>query len=78
MSGFHVSYDSSYMKESKSDENENRKPSEKDDFYMENGLMVFTKAFHLNRGYCCQSGCRHCPYGFDESKNKNDEKDKNF
>ncbi len=26
--------------------------------------MVFTEAFHLKRGYCCKSGCRHCPYGF--------------
>jgi hypothetical protein len=34
------------------------------DFYWENGLMVFTAAYHLKRGYCCKSGCRHCPYGF--------------
>ncbi|MGD0902046.1 MAG: DUF5522 domain-containing protein [Terracidiphilus sp.] len=26
--------------------------------------MVFTAAFHLKRGSCCGSGCRHCPYGF--------------
>jgi hypothetical protein len=26
------------------------------------GRMVFTAAFLLRRGYCCQSGCRHCPY----------------
>jgi hypothetical protein len=32
------------------------------DFYWENGLMVFTKSYHLKRGYCCGSGCRHCPY----------------
>jgi hypothetical protein len=24
--------------------------------------MVFTAAYHLKRGYCCGSGCRHCPY----------------
>jgi hypothetical protein len=23
---------------------------------------VFTKEFHLSRGYCCGNGCRHCPY----------------
>ena len=40
------------------------------DFYMENGFMVFTEAFHLKRGYCCQSGCRHCPYGFKDKKSK--------
>jgi hypothetical protein len=33
-----------------------------DDYYMEDGLLVFTAAFHLKRGYCCGSGCRHCPY----------------
>ena len=32
------------------------------EFYMDGGLMVFTAAFHLRRGYCCNSGCRHCPY----------------
>ncbi|MBS1545164.1 MAG: hypothetical protein JST14_16125 [Bacteroidetes bacterium] len=35
-----------------------------EDFYWENGFMVFTEAYHKKRGYCCQSGCRHCPYGF--------------
>lgn len=33
-------------------------------YYYENGLMVFTEAYHLFRGYCCERGCRHCPYGF--------------
>lgn len=32
------------------------------DYYIENGLWVFTGAYHLKRGYCCGSGCRHCPY----------------
>lgn len=32
------------------------------DFYYERGLMVFTKEYHLKRGECCNSGCRHCPY----------------
>jgi len=33
------------------------------DFYFDlGGLMVFTSAYHLRRGYCCNSGCRHCPY----------------
>ncbi len=26
------------------------------------GYWVFTAAFLWNRGYCCDSGCRHCPY----------------
>lgn len=33
------------------------------DFYMEDGCVVFTAAYHLRRGSCCGSGCRHCPYG---------------
>ena len=32
------------------------------DFYLEGGNMVFTAAYHLRRGYCCGSRCRHCPY----------------
>lgn len=36
------------------------------DYTLEDGLLVFTKEYHLKRGYCCQSGCRHCPYGFDK------------
>lgn len=34
------------------------------DFYIENGLYVFTEAYHLKRGNCCGSGCRHCPYKY--------------
>jgi len=36
------------------------------DYYRENGFVVFTERYLLNRGYCCESGCRHCPYGFVE------------
>ena len=32
------------------------------DYYFDKGLMVFVAAYHLRRGYCCGSGCRHCPY----------------
>jgi len=35
-----------------------------DYYFNEQGLMVFTESYHLKRGYCCQSGCKHCPYGF--------------
>jgi hypothetical protein len=28
----------------------------------ETGLFVFTATYHLERGTCCDSGCRHCPY----------------
>jgi len=36
-----------------------------EDYYMEGSYMVFTAAYHLKRGYCCGSGCRHCPYNED-------------
>lgn len=32
-------------------------------YYMESGLIVFTEAYLLKRGYCCKRICRHCPYG---------------
>jgi Family of unknown function (DUF5522) len=34
------------------------------DYYIENGRWVFTAHYLQKRGYCCESGCRHCPYGF--------------
>jgi hypothetical protein len=37
-------------------------PLEPEDYYFEGPNMVFTAAYHLKRGYCCGSGCRHCPY----------------
>jgi hypothetical protein len=40
---------------------------EGEDYYLEKGLFVFTAKHHLKRGHCCQSGCRHCPYGFKKS-----------
>ena len=35
---------------------------EPEDYYMEGPYLVFTAAYHLKRGYCCNSGCRHCPW----------------
>lgn len=37
---------------------------EGEDFYYEGPFMVFTEKFLRERGYCCESGCRHCPYGY--------------
>ena len=31
-------------------------------YYTEDGRVVFTALYHLQRGRCCGSGCRHCPY----------------
>jgi hypothetical protein len=33
-----------------------------EDFYFDGHYLVFTAAYHLKRGTCCNSGCRHCPY----------------
>lgn len=36
-----------------------------DEYYLDDhGRVVFTALHHHRRGYCCKSGCRHCPYGF--------------
>ena len=37
---------------------------EGEDFYYEGPYLVFTAAYLKKRGYCCESGCRHCPYGY--------------
>jgi hypothetical protein len=31
-------------------------------YFSEQGFLVFTENYHLRRGYCCKSKCRHCPY----------------
>lgn len=35
---------------------------EGEDYYVEGKSIVFTAHYHRRRGYCCKSGCRHCPY----------------
>lgn len=35
---------------------------EGEDYYMDGPYLVFTEAYHRKRGYCCNSGCRHCPW----------------
>ena len=42
-----------------------------EDYYMsEEGYIVFTEKYHLKRGHCCESACRHCPYGYNEKRKK--------
>ena len=42
---------------------------EGEDYYFnEEGLMVFTKDYHLKRGYCCKSGCKHCPWNYKKNQ----------
>ena len=35
---------------------------EKIHYYLENGKIVFTEQYHINRGFCCGNKCRHCVY----------------
>lgn len=32
------------------------------DYYLEDGQIIFTTSYLKNRGKCCGSGCRHCPF----------------
>ena len=41
-----------------------------EDYYLsEEGYIDFTEKHQLKRGYCCKSGCKHCPYGYDKKTN---------
>lgn len=31
----------------------------------EEGFVVFTEQYHLEKGYCCGNGCKHCPFSFE-------------
>jgi hypothetical protein len=44
-----------------------------DYYFDEEGFFVFTEKYHLKRGHCCDRGCKHCPYKFE---NYNGEIDK--
>lgn len=51
-------------------------PLEEGDFYWtKEGYRVFTEQYLIKRGYCCESNCRHCPYGFNK---KNTRKNSNM
>ncbi len=44
---------------------------EPEDYYInEEGYVVFTAIYLLKKGYCCDNGCKHCPYSYREKKNK--------
>jgi hypothetical protein len=30
----------------------------------EEGKFVFTEQYHIEKGYCCGFGCKHCPYDY--------------
>ena len=31
----------------------------------EEGYVVLTEQYHLENGYCCGNGCKHCPYQYE-------------
>ncbi|NJO25361.1 MAG: hypothetical protein HC867_05650 [Bacteroidia bacterium] len=31
----------------------------------EDGYVVLTEQYHLEKGFCCGMGCRHCPYEYE-------------
>lgn len=45
-------------------EDRNDEPVEGIDFYREGQWIVFTESYLRKKGYCCESGCRHCPWGY--------------
>ena len=46
------------------------KVDSEDYYFTPEGYKVFTAKYLLRRGHCCQSGCRHCPYGYDAKKGR--------
>jgi len=54
---------------------ERQKKLAPEDFYKSpEGYIVFTEKYHLKRGYCCKSGCKHCPYGYNRKTGKIEKK----
>ena len=55
------------MAKNNNDDSKNKLIEGKDYYFNSAGLMVFTKLYHLKRGYCCKNGCINCPYGYRKS-----------
>jgi hypothetical protein len=36
-----------------------------DFYYNVDGYIVLTEKYHLDKGFCCGNGCRHCPYSYE-------------
>jgi len=35
------------------------------DYYINaDGNLVFTREYHLKRGFCCKNKCLHCPWDY--------------
>ena len=43
-------------------------------YYREDGKWVFTELYHILRGNCCGSGCRHCVFGFSSMDGNKDKR----
>ena len=49
------------------------------DYYInEDGNFVFTKEYHLKRGYCCKNKCLHCPWDYGKPRGKDVENNSNL
>ncbi|HMO32806.1 MAG TPA: DUF5522 domain-containing protein [Lacibacter sp.] len=43
-----------------------KKLAEGTDYYYDPcGNIVLTEHYHLEKGYCCGHGCRHCPFDYE-------------
>ncbi len=41
------------------------------DYYInEDGNLVFTREYHLKRGYCCKNKCLNCPWSYGRTAEK--------
>jgi hypothetical protein len=47
-----------------------------DFYYSPEGYIIFTEKYHLKRGYCCKSGCKHCPYNYNPKTGRFDKEKK--
>ena len=34
-------------------------------YFNEAGYVVLTEQYHVEKGYCCGNGCKHCPYQYE-------------
>jgi hypothetical protein len=56
--------DSSKSEDHQSDSSLSRQSEGCDYFFNDDGFVVFTAKYLLDRGYCCGNGCMNCPYDY--------------
>ena len=39
-----------------------------DEYYFNQGKLVFTESYHRKRGKCCNNSCKNCPWKKDLSE----------